>query len=704
MKTKQKANSGKTLKIIKRDGTLSKFEPEKITNAILKAAYALGGNDKQTAEELSRIVVNKIKAKYTKNNPSVEDIQDEIEEVLIKEGHAKTAKAFILYRFERNQERARRAIILGHGNEGKYLNFSTNALQILEKRYLRKDTTGKLLETPEGMLRRVSKAISSAERKFKSDAKQAEKEFYEVMSNLDFLPNSPALMNAGTENEQMASCFVLPVPDSLDGIFNTLRDTAKIHQSGGGTGFSFSKLRAKNDIVKSTNGVAAGPIAFMKVFDSTTEIIKQGGRRKGANMAVLRVDHPDIIEFITVKNDRKTLLNFNISVAATDEFMNAVINNSTYTIKHPKTKEVLRKIKARAVFNLLVQNTWKNADPGILFIDRINKMHPLTQGEIESTSPCGEQPLLPYESVAHGSINLRNMIRNDWKDIDYDKLRKTVRTAVRFLDNLIEVNKYPLPEIAHKSKQTRKIGVGIMGFADLLFMLEIKYDSKEAVKLAEKIMKFIYDEAKIKSEELAVERGAFPDFSKSNYKTKIRNACLTTIAPTGTISMLADTTGGCEPAYAISYSRFMNEGTELLYTNKIFEKKAIEHGFYNTDLMKKVARFGNLNFEEVPKKIREVFVVSHNVNPEWHVKIQAAFQKHVDGSISKTINFPSTATVEDVEKALIQAYKLGVKGITTYVDRSHELQVLHMGGSEEKLAQSSSTINRTMEEIRSKLK
>ncbi|MDP3917080.1 MAG: vitamin B12-dependent ribonucleotide reductase [Nanoarchaeota archaeon] len=571
--------------------------------------------------------------------------------------------------------------------ETNNLKFSDNAIQVLERRYLLRGIDGKLIESPKQMVRRIAHNIAQAENKYgasQEEVNEVEEAFYNLIANLDFMPNTPTIMNAGTGIQQLSACFVLPVEDSMEGIYNTLKHAALIHKSGGGTGFSFSRLRPQNDLVKTTSGVASGPISFMKVFDASTDVIKQGGKRRGANMGILRVDHPDIMQFIDIKADMKTLTNFNISVAATNKFMQAVKNDTDYELISPRSKQVCGTLNAREVFQKILENAWKNGDPGFIFIDEINKFHPgKNVGEIESTNPCGEQPLLPYESCNLGSINLNNFVNSEKTDVNWNKLRECIRLCVRFLDNVIDMNNYPIEELDIMAKKTRKIGLGIMGFADILYELNIPYNSEKGIQMAESVMQFIKDESYAMSGELAESRGVYPAWEGSDHfkeGRKMRNTCTTTIAPTGTIGMIAEASGGCEPAFAISYIKNVMDGTELIYTNRIFERVAKERGFYSEELMRKIAKIGTIqNIEEIPREIRNVFVTAQDISPEWHIKMQAAFQKHVDSSISKTINFSNSATMEDIDKSYMLAWELGCKGITIYRDGSRDNQVLNIG-------------------------
>lgn len=596
------------------------------------------------------------------------------------------------------------------------LNLSENAIKVLERRYLKRDKDGNCTEKPADMFRRVALAIASGDLKFGKTQAEVEKladRFYDFITKCYFMPNSPTLMNAGRELGQLAACFVLPVEDSLEGIFETVKNTALIHKSGGGTGFSFSRLRPKNSVVRSTMGVSSGPVSFMEVFNAATEAVKQGGTRRGANMGILRVDHPDILDFINCKSDNNKLNNFNISVAITDKFMEALKKGEDYDLVNPQNNQVVARLSAKKVFDMIVDGAWRNGEPGIIFIDKMNADNPTPLvGQIESTNPCGEVPLLAYEACNLGSINLGRMVIDgaNGSEVDWKTLAETTRTAIRFLDNVIAVNNYPLPQISEMVQNNRKIGLGVMGWADMLMKMGISYSSEEGTKLASQVMEFIDYESKCESIELSKERGRFNNFKGSVYDGKnflynkykgksagkisdeqwkeldaqiekfgIRNATTTCIAPTGTISMIAGASGGVEPLFGLVFSRLIMDGTEMLEVNPIFKEYAIKHGFYSEELMKEIAKTGSVaHVDKVPADAKKIFVTAHDVSPYWHVKMQAAFQLHTDNAVSKTVNFEEHATREDIEQAYVLAYENNLKGITVYRNNSRQFQPMNL--------------------------
>jgi ribonucleoside-diphosphate reductase alpha chain len=663
-------------KIKKRDGRITDFDPNRIRNAVHKAFLAVELGDGEKAESITREVVSLLKEKFEEKTPSVEDAQDLVIEVLEKKGYGKVAHAYQDFRNKKEELRSLRETL---GIEPK---LTVNSLEVLKARYLLRDEQENITENPKQLFQRVAKATAKVDKTFREKPEKSEKIFYEMMAKLEFLPNTPTLFNAGTDIGQLSACFVLPVPDSLDGIFTTVKNMALIEQTGGGVGFNFSRLRPRGDIVRSTKGVASGPVSFMRIFDTATEVIKAGGKRRGAMMGILRVDHPDVLEFITAKQNPTFLSNFNVSVAVTDEFMQAVGTDQEYWLINPRNKEKVKMLKAREVWNLMARSAWASGDPGIVFIDEINRHNPTPEvGRIESTNPCGEQPLLPYESCNLGSINLSRMIENG--KISWDKLRETVRNAVHFLDNVVDANVYPLKEIAEITRANRKIGLGVMGFADMLIMLGVPYDSEEALELGEQVMKFIEEEAHKKSREIGEARGSFPNFEKSIWKDRysaFRNATVTTVAPTGTISIIVGCSSGIEPLFAISFMRNVLGGARLFETNVLFEETAKARGFYSAKLLEEVARTGSVQkIAGVPDDVKRLFVTALDIDPVWHVKVQAAFQKSTDNAVSKTVNLPFEAKVEDVREIYDLAWQLKCKGVTVFRYGSKPEQVLYIG-------------------------
>ena len=670
----------------------------RVARGVFSAADSLGISDRDLVEQLAEQVIQRLEERF-KSFPGMEGAMPEWRlsypeiEAIIKQIMSEGSEMEVT--IHRTESKPQGAVTETQPNssvketpqvkppaiETEHPPLSKNSMVVLERRYLGPG------ESPYDMFRRVAHNIASAENE--ADAEHWQEEFYRVMANLEFLPNSPTLMNAGKDLQQLSACFVLPIEDSMESIFDTIKHTALIHKSGGGTGFSFSKLRPEGDTVGSTNKVASGPVSFMKAFDAATDVIKQGGMRRGANMAILQVDHPDIEKFITAKESGDQLTNFNLSVAATERFMVAVEEGIDYELRNPRDGSVVKQINAKELFDKIVELAWRTGDPGLVFIDRINSENPTPHlGNIESTNPCGEQPLLAYESCNLGSINLSRMVSDSKPEIDYGKLEETVNVAVRFLDNVIDMNRFPLPEIAQKTKQTRKIGLGVMGFADMLLKLGIPYDSADALEVAEKTMEFVNRKACEASVALAAERGVFPAFAGSVYDVpdgpKMRNATTTTIAPTGSLSIIANCSSGIEPLFALSYERHILDGDELVEVNPYFEEAARRGGFFSDELMKDLARRGSLRgMDGIPEQVKRLFVTAHDISPEWHIKMQAAFQKSTHNAVSKTINFPHSATREDVAEAYNLAYDLGCKGITIYRDRSKDKQVLNIAAEEE---------------------
>ena len=565
--------------------------------------------------------------------------------------------------------------------ERRKVEVPTNAVPILEQRYLRKDEEGQVVETVEEMFWRVAEAVAEAEARWGVAPEVWAERFYDMMARLDFLPNSPTLMNAGTSQGQLSACFVLPVGDSMEEIFDTLKWTALVHKSGGGTGFNFSGLRPAGDVVRSTRGVASGPVSFMELFDGCTEVVKQGGMRRGANMGILDCDHPDLLDFLQAKTREGRLANFNISVACSDAFMKALEADEEWALINRRTGETVKTLPAREIFDLLVESAWATGDPGLVFSDRLEADNPTPRvGRITATNPCGEQPLLPFESCNLGSINLLHMIEGG--DFDWKRLERTVRLAVRFLDDVIEINGFPLPQIAELSRGNRKIGLGIMGWAEALFRLGLPYDSEEALRAAEKLMGFINSVGQEESRLLAEERGVFPNWEGSRWQEKgipLRNATVTTIAPTGTIALICGCSSGIEPVFALAYRRKVFDDQVLTYVNVILTEELQRRGLYNDELARRIAELGSLEGLGLPEDLTRRFVTSHEIRPQWHVRMQAAFQRHTDNAVSKTINLPHEASIDDVAAAFVLAYQEGCKGITVYRDRCKASQILYRG-------------------------
>jgi ribonucleoside-diphosphate reductase alpha chain len=664
-------------KIVKRDGRVVDFDSDRIKDAIHRAFIAVELEDGERAEDITKEVVRLLEKRFGHRIPSVENTQDIVVEVLTKKGYEKVAVEYEAYREKKEEIRRLRERF---GIEEPKL--TVNALEVLRRRYLLRDQDGRIIETPSRTFMRVAKAIAKVDRKYGRNPKESEEIFYGMMARVEFLPNSPTLFNAKTELGQLSACFVLPVEDSLESIFTAVKNMALIEKSGGGVGFDFSRLRPKGDLVKSTKGVASGPISFMRVFDAATDVIKAGGKRRGAMMGVLRVDHPDIADFITCKQKPRVLSNFNISVAVNDDFMKTLQEGGDYWLLNPRNRQRVKRVRAKDVWDSIVKSAWQSGDPGVIFIDEVNRHNPIPEvGMIEATNPCGEQPLLPFESCNLGSVNLSRMVESG--EINWKKLRETVRNAVGFLDNVIDANRFPLKKIERMTKANRKIGLGVMGFADMLIQLGIPYNSEEALELAKKTMKLVTEEAREKSVELGEERGPFPNFDKSVWKDKysaMRNATVTTIAPTGSISIIAGCSSGIEPLFAVSFIRNVLGGTRLFEINPLFEMIAKERDFYSARLLEEIARTGSVQeIQGVPEDVKRIFVTALDIRPEWHVRIQAAFQEYTDNAVSKTVNLPYEASVEDVREVFELAWKTKCKGITVFRSGSKPEQVLYTG-------------------------
>lgn len=668
--------------IIKRDGTRADFEEAKIRRAIVAALSVIEGGlgerkIESEAQRLTKIVINILLKGVNGELPTVEQVQDVVEQVLMAGGHYDSAKAYILYREQHKTARDVRSLI-GVKDD---LGLSLNQLKVLENRYLRHDENGRTTETPGQLFSRVARFVAGNEAK----PKRAfwEKAFYEVMAKLEFMPAGCYLRSAGTNKPSLANCFVLPVEDDMEAIFDAVKWLALVQQRGGGTGFNFSRLRPKGDYVKKSGGFATGPVSFMKVFDAATGQVMQGGFRMGANMGILNIDHPDILEFITCKTEQGEITNFNISVGASDEFMSAVKANRRFSLKNPRTGEVVQTLPARELFGQIVSLAWRTGDPGMIFLDAINRKNPLlkTLGPLLATNPCGEQPLHPFDVCNLGSINLARFVVKG--KIDWRRLEKVTRTAVRFLDNGVDVSGYPIPQIARMAQANRRIGLGIMGWADMLYQLGVAYNSSSGVRLAEKVMKAVNAAAVNESTSLAKEKGVFKNWKGSDYQkrgVRRRNLAVTTIAPTGTIAMVAGCSSGIEPEFALSFVKNVVDEAGLTYVNEHF-KKVVEASslspIQKKEVLEEVAKSGSCQqIEYLPSSIKKTFVSAFDIAPQWHVKMQAAFQKHTENAVSKTINFPQNAAIEDVEKAYLLAWELGCKGITIYRSGSKDMQIL----------------------------
>lgn len=659
--------------IRKRDGSIGDYQAEKITSAISEAFLAAGILNEEAPLQLAKMATEVVEERFNEFvPPRAEDIQHVIELILIDEGYFEVAKTYTSQCKER----------VGNHDVNRLFsasdNLSSNSLKILEKRYLGRNESCLVVETPRDMFARVACHVSRAETRYGGNTEYWQRKFQDIMQDLYFLPNSPTLMNAGLLLGQLSACFVLPVSDSLSGIFSALKHMALIHQSGGGTGFSFSRLRPRNDVVRTTGGVASGPVSFMRVFDMATEVIKQGGRRRGANMGVLSCHHPDILEFVRAKEKAGFLENFNLSVAASDDFMRKTRSGGDINLVNPRNGEVTGHLNASDLMKAIANSAWLGGEPGLIYIDRINLKHPI-EGQIEATNPCGEQPLLPFESCNLGSINLSRLVGKG--EIDWEKLGDLVSSGVRFLDDVIDVNSFPLKQIKKITLRSRKIGLGVMGFAEMLIKMNTSYNSADAVQMAECVMRFISTRGREESSLLAEERGSFPLFEESRLSkwNSMRNATVTTVAPTGTISIIANTSSGIEPLFALAFERHVLDGAKLAEVSPLFKSMATKRGIYTEDLRAELARKGSIqDSTNVPQDLKDLFVTAMDIPPKQHVRIQAAFQKYTDSAVSKTVNLPFDATVSDVLNVYNLAYDLGCKGVTVFRYGSKR-QVLYLG-------------------------
>lgn len=716
--------------ILKRDGSEVPYSSKKITEAILKAGLATKEFDDKEADRLSQLVEIEINERFNDHKKyviGVEEIQDIVERVLFIENHFLTAKAYIIYRSEHRKQRQEKKIVIGIEDD---LGLPLNSLKVLERRHMLHDDQGKPIESPSGLFKRVAHSLAIVEKKYgasKEEIKQFESDFYDVMTRMEFLPAGRTLHDAGTPNGQLANCFVVPIKDSLEEIFDSLKYMALIQKTGGGNGYNFSALRPRGDYIKGSRGYSSGPISFLKIFNAASNEIMQGGQQRGANMGILNIDHPDITEFITCKQTNADMSNFNISVGIKDKFMKAVEKDSNYDLINPKDNAVVKKVEARKIMDMIVQNAWRNGDPGLIMLDQINRYNPLIAlGPIDSTNPCGEQPLGPFDACNLGSINLASFVKD--KNINWDRFEFVVRTSTRMLDNGIDASTYPIAEVEETVRSNRRIGLGVMGWADMLLQLGIGYNTNQGVQMAQKVMKFINEIAHDESANLAKQKGEFPRWSISTMNTKVqkelkdqgvigndyqglpdylsgvkmRNVAITTIAPTGSISMIANCSSGIEPIFALSFIKNVVDDNGLFYINESFKKHLYEKGIYSEEILEEVSNnHGSANgLKSVSKEIRDVFVTAHDIAPEWHVKMQAAFQKHTDNAVSKTINFPHSATLADVENAYMLAWKLGCKGITVYRDGSKDFQILQT----KKIDKSQETIDKESKMVQSRMK
>ena len=665
--------------IIKRDGKQVSFETDRITQAIYKSMKALGYDDAAESERLMKRCVEHLNETHKDKTPTVEEVQDTVEAILIKEGKPEVAKAFILYRQQRAQLRKTKQGLLGGLVDDSKV--SLNGLLLAKERYLLKDSEGITRETPKMMFLRVAKAIAQTEKIHKTgqnEIQELEKNYFDLLSRMQFVPGGRILSGAGTPQNYLLSSFVIPLKDSMRGIFSALLEKAMIQRLGGGTGFSFSRLRGKATPILQSGAVASGPVAFIALFNHASSLTVQKGNRLGANMASLSVEHPDIVEFISAK-DRLGLSNFNLSVEVTDAFMEAVEANKSSMLKDPHTGGVVKEPKAKQIFDIMVFMAWKTGDPGLLFIDRINKDNATpTLGRIETTDPCGDSPMLGYDSSPIGAINLSLFVSPNGT-IEWKKLKPAVHLGVRFLDSVIDATKFPLPIIEKTVASHRRIGLGVMGFADMLFQMDIPYNSEKGIEVADKVMKFIKDEAEQATLELGKTKGNFPLIKDSIHKSPRRNAGLLAIAPSGSRSILCETSAGIEPHFALGYRRKIFGNTDITYVNPFFESELKKAGLFTDDLHQHIAGGQSIQgMEQMPERIRQVYVTAHDIRPRWHIRMQATFQKHIDGAISKTINFPEDATLKDVDNAFVLAWKSGCKGLTIYRDKSHIQQVINI--------------------------